>query len=78
LTAIQVACQFGGMYIGYHYGGGVGLVIGVAAANWVIYPANAFVMFRNGLWQPKLDLIFLAASVLVVVLAFPHLTLSLG
>ena len=78
LTAFQVVCQFGGMFFGYHYGGGAGLVIGLAAANWVIYPANAFVMFRNGLWQPKLDLIFLAASVLVVVLAFPRMTLSLG
>jgi hypothetical protein len=43
-----------------------------------MYPVNVFVMSRNGLWQPKLDLIFLAASVLVVALAWPHLTLILG
>lgn len=74
LTAIQVVCQFSVMFIGYYLGGGSGLVMGVAAANWVVYPLYAYVMFRNGLWQPKLDLIFLAVSVLVVVLAWPGLT----
>jgi len=78
LTAIHIILQFGGMIIGYHYGEGIGIVIGLAAANWIMYPVNAFVMSRNGLWQPKLDLIFLAASVLVVVLAWPRLTLIPG
>ncbi len=78
VTAINIILQFGGMIIGYHYGEGIGIVIGLAGANWIMYPVNAFVMSRNGLWQPKLDLIFLAASVLVVALAWPHLTLILG
>lgn len=73
LTAIQIVCQFGMMFIGYHYGGGAGLVMGVAAANWAVYPLYAFVMFRNGLWQPKIDLILLTASVLIVVFAWPSL-----
>lgn len=71
LTAIQIICQFGGMYIGYHYGGAEGLVVGIAAANWVVYPAHAYMMSHIGLWQPRFDLIFLAASVLIVVLAWP-------
>ncbi len=78
LTAIQIASQMGGMFVGYHYGKGMGIVMGVAAANWIVYPINAFVMSRNGLWQPKLDLIFLAASVLIVVLAWTRLTLIPG
>ena len=73
LTAVQIICQFGAIYIGYHYWGATGIVMGVAAANWVMYPVNAFVMSRIGLWQPKLDLIFLAVSVLIVVLAWPGL-----
>jgi O-antigen/teichoic acid export membrane protein len=73
LTAIQIACQLGAIYIGYHYWGGAGVVMGVAAANWILYPVNAFAMFRNGLWQPRLDLIFVAASVLIVALAWPSL-----
>ena len=79
LTAIQIACQFGGIYIGYRYWGGTGIVVGVAASGWMTYPAYAFVMYRNGLWQPKLDLILLAASVSIVALVWsPRLTLIFG
>ncbi|MDO8413344.1 MAG: oligosaccharide flippase family protein, partial [Gallionellaceae bacterium] len=73
LMAIQIVCQFGAIYVGYHYWGGAGIVMGVTAANWLMYPVQAIVMSRNGLWQPKLDLMFLAASVLIVVLAWPGL-----
>lgn len=73
LTAIQIVCQIGAIYVGYHYWGGAGIVMGVAAANWLLYPVNAFVMFRNGLWQPRLDMILIPASVLIVVLAWPRL-----
>jgi O-antigen/teichoic acid export membrane protein len=73
LTAIQIVCQFGGMYFGYIYGGESGLIMGIAAANWIVYPAHAYIMSRNGLWQPKLDLTFFATSVLIVALAWPHL-----
>jgi O-antigen/teichoic acid export membrane protein len=78
LTVAHIILQFGGMFIGYHYGKGTGIVVGLAAANWIMYPVSAFAMYHNGLWQFKLDLIFLAASVLMVVLAWPHLTFSLG
>jgi O-antigen/teichoic acid export membrane protein len=57
LTAMQIVCQISGISIGYYYWGGVGIVIGMAAANWVMYPVNAYVMARNGLWQPKLDIV---------------------
>ena len=78
LTAIQIIFQFAGMFIGYYYGKNTGLVIGLAASYWIMYPVSAFAMYRNGLWQPLLDLAFLAASVLVVVLAWPRLTLIVG
>lgn len=73
LTFIQILCQMGGMLVGYHYWDSMGIVMGVAAANWVMYPIYAFVMFRNGLWQPRLDLISLGASVLIVLLVWPRL-----
>ncbi|MDH4234621.1 MAG: hypothetical protein OEV15_05760, partial [Gallionella sp.] len=73
LIAIQIVCQIAAIYVGYHYRGGTGIVMGVAAANWVMYPVNAFVMSRIGLWQPKLDLIFIAASALIVMFAWPGL-----
>jgi O-antigen/teichoic acid export membrane protein len=74
LTAIQIVFQFGSIFVGHHYWGSEGVVVGVATANWLMYPANALVMFRMGFWQPKLDMILLAASVLIVVLAWSHLT----
>ena len=72
LTLIQIICQISAIYIGYHYWSGIGIVMGVAAANWIMYPVHAYVMHRNRLWQPKLDLMLLAASMLVVVLAWPR------
>jgi hypothetical protein len=66
LTAMQIVCQITGMLVGYYYEGGIGLVAGVAVANWMMYPVSALVMSRNGLWQPSLDLAFLVASVLVI------------
>jgi O-antigen/teichoic acid export membrane protein len=71
LTAIHIVLQFGGMFIGHHYGEGIGMVIGLAAANWIMYPVSAFAMYRNGLWQARLDMTFIAASVLIVALAWP-------
>ncbi len=78
LTASQIALQFAGMLIGYQLGGGMGLVAGFAASNWVMYPVQAFVMARNGLWQPKLDLPLFAASALIVASAWPHLAINFG
>jgi O-antigen/teichoic acid export membrane protein len=74
LTAIQIACQFGFMFIGYHYGKDAGLVMGIAAANWAVYPFYAFVFARHGMWHPKLDLLLLATSVLIVIIAWPGLS----
>ena len=78
LTAIQILCQIGGMVIGYLYLGGAGIVVGIAAANWIMYIVQAVVMYRNGLLQLKLDMIFFAVSVLIIVLAWPHMMLILG
>ena len=78
LTAIQVICQLGGMLAGYHYWGGIGIVMGIAAANWIMYGVQAYVMYRNGLLQLKLDLMFLGASVLIIVLAWPRMMLIVG
>lgn len=73
LTAIQIVCQIAGMTLGYHYWGGAGIIMGLSAASWTMYCAQAVVMQRNGLWQFKLDLVFIAASVLVMAFAWPRL-----
>lgn len=72
LTAIQICCQFALMFIGYKLSGGMGLIMGVAAANWVVYPFYAIILFKNGLWQPRFDLLFLALSIAAIVYAWPR------
>lgn len=73
LTAILVVLQISAIFIGFHFGGVTGIVIGVAAVNWIMYPVYAYVMSSIGLWHNKLDLIMVAASVLIMVVAWPHL-----
>lgn len=74
LTAMQVILQFSFMLLGYHYGAGAGLVIGVAAANWLVYPFFAIALFRNKLLHPKLDFFFLCASLFIVISNWSNLT----
>lgn len=78
LTAIQITCQIGGMIIGYYYWGGIGIVMGIAVSNWIMYFAQAYVMYRNGLLQLKFDLICILASLLIVALAWPRIVLIIG
>jgi O-antigen/teichoic acid export membrane protein len=73
LTAINVVLQFSGIYVGFHYGGELGVVIGISLSIWAMYPLQAYAMARNGLWQPRLDVLFLAASMLVVQMAWTGL-----
>lgn len=69
-NAVLLACQFGiqlgGVLLGYHLWGQAGAVIGLAAAWWLAYPVYAFAFWRISLWQPHIDLPFVAASILVV------------
>ncbi len=78
LTASQIVCQIGGMLLGYKYWGGIGIVMGVAASNWLMYCVQAYVMYRNGLLQLKLDLLFIVASVFIVALAWPRMMSIIG
>ncbi len=73
LTAIQIVVQTSAIFIGYHYIGALGIVMGVAAANWMLYPPSAYIMYRFGVWQPKLDMAIIAASVLVIISAWSRM-----
>ncbi len=74
LTAILVILQISAIFVGFHYRGVEGIVIGVAAVNWIMYPVYAYVMSRIGLWHKKLDMIMVAASALVIMAAWHHLS----
>jgi O-antigen/teichoic acid export membrane protein len=75
LTAIQVVLQISSIFVGFHFGGVIGIVLGLAAVNWIMYPVYAYIMSDIGLWHPKLDMILIAASVVIMVLAWPRLTI---
>lgn len=69
-TVMQVAllvCQIGGMLTGYWWDGKPGAIIGFAAAGWVLYPLNATVYARLGLWHPRIDIPVLLASTAAVI-----------
>jgi O-antigen/teichoic acid export membrane protein len=70
VLAIQIVFQVAGMFVGYHFLGEKGVVLSVAVVSWLLYPVDAYVHARIGLWHPKIDLPFIALSALVVALTF--------
>jgi O-antigen/teichoic acid export membrane protein len=68
LLGIQALLLWCGMLAGFHIGGPVGVLVGSATAAWLMYPVSAIVFAREGLWHPRLDLPFIAASIAVTVL----------
>jgi len=75
LTAIQVAILFSSILASANWYGYKGVVIGVAVANWLVYPMYAWIFARLSLWQPEVDLPVLGGSILIVCLAllgFPN------
>ncbi len=68
LQMIQNVLLWGGMVVGLHWGGPVGLVIGTAASSWLYYPF-AFVTYRRlGLSSGFLDAAVLGGSTVVAAL----------
>jgi O-antigen/teichoic acid export membrane protein len=70
VLAVQIILQILGMVIGNYFFGARGVVLGAAVTCWLLYPVQAYVHARLGLWEPKIDLPFIALSVLVVAFNF--------
>uniref|UniRef100_A0A832M4E0 Teichoic acid transporter n=1 Tax=Oscillatoriales cyanobacterium SpSt-402 TaxID=2282168 RepID=A0A832M4E0_9CYAN len=70
LMGAQVFVQFACMFIGYYLGGEQGVVIGIAAMGWALYPFQAICFAKLKIWQPEVDLpaIALASGMAVLVL----------
>jgi len=66
LTLVQVVIQLGGVVIGYYLAGEQGVILSIAAAYWVQYPFIAYAQARAGLWQPRVDLPFIALAMAIV------------
>ena len=77
LLVAQVVIQLVGMVVGNHFWGAAGVIVSTAAVGWLIYPLLAFVYFRLGLWEPRLDLPIVAASVLIALVEFRRIYIHL-
>ncbi|OIR03143.1 lipopolysaccharide biosynthesis protein WzxC [mine drainage metagenome] len=73
ILVAEVAIQWIGMMVGYHFLGERGVVLSAAAVAWLLYPAQAYIYAKLDLWEPKIDLPFIALSVLVVALNFTQI-----
>jgi len=62
LLAVQVAVMTALTYIGFWIGGPMGMICGAALMGLVMYPINALVFARFGLWQPRTDAIPIAVG----------------
>lgn len=56
LLIVQLVIQITAIFVGYRLGGQSGVVMGIAAVGWLIYPFKAVWMRRLKLWQPEVDL----------------------
>ncbi len=73
ILVVQVAVQLLGMIAGYHFYGERGVILSVAAAGWLLYPVQAYVHAKIGLWQPRVDFPFILLSILIVALQFSRI-----
>lgn len=73
LLTFQIVIQVLGMIIGHYFLGERGVVLSIAVSGWLLYPVGAYVHARIGLWEPKIDLPFIALSILVVAVNFTEI-----
>ncbi|MGD0960716.1 MAG: oligosaccharide flippase family protein [Methylomonas sp.] len=66
LLIIKIVVQLACIFTGYYLFGEGGVIFGVALGEWLYYPLNTFYYARIGFWQPKIDLPFLAFSLIII------------
>ncbi|MCG9890414.1 MAG: oligosaccharide flippase family protein [Thermosynechococcaceae cyanobacterium MS004] len=62
LTVTGTCIQFTMMLFGYFLGGYPGIIIGIAATEWITYIVYAFCFAKLSLWQPELDIFVIALA----------------
>ena len=67
--------------VGYALAGEFGFLLGIAVSQWLKYPVDAFLSWKSGFWQWRLDLLMLVGSALLAVAALwasPYLIQAWG
>jgi len=72
LMGVQVVIQFACMLVGYWLGGEYGVIAGISAVGWLLYPFQAIVYKRLKIWQPEIDLPVIAVATGVAILILLH------
>lgn len=74
IQAVQIVLQILAIFIGQHFYGDKGVIMALAGIYWLVYPVQAYVIHKKaGLWQPTIDLPFLAFSAVVTIFVFRSL-----
>lgn len=72
LLATQTVIQLSAMILGNYWAGPHGVIIGIAATGWLMYPFIAICHARQSVWQPELDLPLIAVAIGIAALVMPH------
>lgn len=75
LLTLHICLQLTGIFTGFHFMGVSGVVLGLSASAWLMYPAQAWVYRRLGLWFPGFDLPMLGVSLLLALVAWQRMTI---
>jgi O-antigen/teichoic acid export membrane protein len=70
LKSVQMVFQLTAIWVGYSLGGEQGMIIGIAAMGWLMYPAQAICYAKTGMWQPEVDFPLIAAACAIAYGAF--------
>lgn len=70
LLLVKVIIQFVAMFTGYYLGGVHGVVIGIAAIEWLVTPFQMIWYSRLSILQPEVDLPFLGVGVLAAIYVY--------
>jgi O-antigen/teichoic acid export membrane protein len=70
LNGLYLVILITAIFMGNRYYGQQGLVLGIAAVGWLIYPFKALWLARLKLWQAEIDLPAIGIATIVVVLLY--------
>lgn len=65
LIATKVCILFLAMFVGFQLGGTHGVIVGIVAAEWLLYPIEAICFSRFSIWQPEVDFPFIGIGILM-------------
>ena len=65
VMGVQFLLQLVALFVGLQIGGAIGLVTGLSLVGLLSYPVRAIMVRRENLWQPEVDLPYIAIVVLI-------------